>query len=425
MRLDILTLFPEMFVPLQISILERAQKTQKLSISIKNIRDFSKDKHKKCDDYTFGGGPGMLMMAQPIFSAFESIKFFVIIIFKASSTILLHHSHLCFIFLKNNAIIVYIIKEIMEILNLKPSKIIGEILDELKELRSGGKEFISNYEDDENYLKLKEVEFKSFTAPLLEDYYNADSVLPETAPGFDKLHNQFDLFGYELYYYNFKDLIGVNDPILMTVPANDGLIGYDNLLYEVYFGKLSEAKRSNEYTMDKNMVDFISFAKKIKTLNVITLADERLINDALTAYNGVKQNPADFNINIDEWNDYVSCVTNAKVILSALKLSKASKEVQNLQLKINQLPDKFDISMLETLKTISNEINKTKQNEKSLLDLTKYNQLVSSYSEYVKNISAEIEPVIGSVNNTLVFVNIATAASIATLAFVILKRRWL
>lgn len=76
MRIDILTLFPEMFVPLQTSILERAQKTQKISISIKNIRDFSKDKHKKCDDYTFGGGPGMLMMAQPIYDAIVSIDGF-------------------------------------------------------------------------------------------------------------------------------------------------------------------------------------------------------------------------------------------------------------------------------------------------------------------------------------------------------------
>jgi len=74
MKIDILTLFPEMFIPLQTSILERAQKTQKISISIKNIRDFSKDKHKKCDDYTFGGGPGMLMMAQPIYDAIVSIE---------------------------------------------------------------------------------------------------------------------------------------------------------------------------------------------------------------------------------------------------------------------------------------------------------------------------------------------------------------
>ena len=74
MKIDILTLFPEMFSPLKASILERAQKTQKLSINIINIRDFSKDKHKKCDDEIFGGGAGMLMMAEPIVKAVESVK---------------------------------------------------------------------------------------------------------------------------------------------------------------------------------------------------------------------------------------------------------------------------------------------------------------------------------------------------------------
>ena len=73
MRIDILTLFPEMFTPLFSSIMGRATKDGKLEINIINIRDFSKDKHKKCDDYTFGGGPGMLMMPQPIYDAFLSI----------------------------------------------------------------------------------------------------------------------------------------------------------------------------------------------------------------------------------------------------------------------------------------------------------------------------------------------------------------
>ena len=66
MRIDILTLFPEMFAPIKESILKRGAESGKLEINIINIRDYSKDKHKKCDDYTFGGGPGMLMMAQPI-----------------------------------------------------------------------------------------------------------------------------------------------------------------------------------------------------------------------------------------------------------------------------------------------------------------------------------------------------------------------
>ena len=73
MRIDVLTLFPNMFEPLKESIISRATKTQKIEINVINIRDFSKDKHKKCDDYTFGGGPGMLMMAQPIYDAITSI----------------------------------------------------------------------------------------------------------------------------------------------------------------------------------------------------------------------------------------------------------------------------------------------------------------------------------------------------------------
>ena len=63
-----------MFEPLKESIIERATKNNKLTINIINIRDYSKDKHKKCDDYTFGGGPGMLMMPQPIYDAMTSIE---------------------------------------------------------------------------------------------------------------------------------------------------------------------------------------------------------------------------------------------------------------------------------------------------------------------------------------------------------------
>lgn len=73
MKIDILTLFPEMFPALQESILGRAQKQGKIEINIINIRDYTQDKHMKCDDYPFGGGAGMVMMAQPIGSAIEAV----------------------------------------------------------------------------------------------------------------------------------------------------------------------------------------------------------------------------------------------------------------------------------------------------------------------------------------------------------------
>lgn len=74
MRIDILTLFPEMFNALNHSILKRAQEDKKITINIVNIRDFSLDSHKRCDDYPYGGGAGMVMMVQPIVDAYNSVK---------------------------------------------------------------------------------------------------------------------------------------------------------------------------------------------------------------------------------------------------------------------------------------------------------------------------------------------------------------
>ena len=73
MRIDVLTLFPEMFSALDHSILGRATRKGLLDINVVNIRDFSKDKHKKCDDYPFGGGAGMVMMAQPVCDGCDSL----------------------------------------------------------------------------------------------------------------------------------------------------------------------------------------------------------------------------------------------------------------------------------------------------------------------------------------------------------------
>ena len=73
MKIDILTLFPEMFAPLKTSILGRAQESGKLEINITDIRDYTQDKHKKCDDAPFGGGAGMVMTPQPIASAIKAV----------------------------------------------------------------------------------------------------------------------------------------------------------------------------------------------------------------------------------------------------------------------------------------------------------------------------------------------------------------
>ncbi|MDO4486543.1 MAG: tRNA (guanosine(37)-N1)-methyltransferase TrmD [Bacillota bacterium] len=74
MNIDVLTLFPEMFAPVTSSILGRAAEKNLINIRLTDIRDFSNDKHNKADDYPFGGGGGMVMMADPIFGALEAVK---------------------------------------------------------------------------------------------------------------------------------------------------------------------------------------------------------------------------------------------------------------------------------------------------------------------------------------------------------------
>ena len=73
MRIDILTLFPEMFTPLTESIIGRAVKAGKVEIVVTDIRDYTENKHRKCDDYPFGGGAGMVMTPQPIYSAIQAV----------------------------------------------------------------------------------------------------------------------------------------------------------------------------------------------------------------------------------------------------------------------------------------------------------------------------------------------------------------
>lgn len=74
MRIDIITLFPEMFKgPFDFSIIKRAREEEKVNINLVNLRDYSKDKHRQVDDYPYGGGKGMVIKPEPVFRAVESL----------------------------------------------------------------------------------------------------------------------------------------------------------------------------------------------------------------------------------------------------------------------------------------------------------------------------------------------------------------
>ena len=75
MRIDVLTLFPEMFSPvLGASIMKRAISKKVVQVHVRNLRDWSREKHRKVDDRPYGGGPGMVMKPEPFFEAVEELQ---------------------------------------------------------------------------------------------------------------------------------------------------------------------------------------------------------------------------------------------------------------------------------------------------------------------------------------------------------------
>lgn len=74
MKIDVLTLFPEMFEPIKQSVIGKAIEKNIIDINLINIRDFSKDKHKKVDDTPYGGGAGMVMRPDVVYDAYISVK---------------------------------------------------------------------------------------------------------------------------------------------------------------------------------------------------------------------------------------------------------------------------------------------------------------------------------------------------------------
>ena len=74
MRIDVLTLFPEMFAPMEQSMMKRAIEKEKISFDTIDFRDFAFHKHNRVDDYVFGGGAGLLLKVEPIDRALKDLE---------------------------------------------------------------------------------------------------------------------------------------------------------------------------------------------------------------------------------------------------------------------------------------------------------------------------------------------------------------
>lgn len=253
-----------------------------------------------------------------------------------------------------------------------------------------------------NYENLTMVEFKSVNAPALEDSYNSRLALDESDPGYDLAHKYTSLFGLEIYYCTFIDLAGKKEPISMTIPLNANDDSYATIVYELFFGNISKANRSTYTAKEQALKDFVEYAEKIMEIQTITIANEKIVSLAIDSYSKIKQNPVDFGINETTWNNMVKVVTEANETIRQIKLSKADQKVRDLQDLIDSLPVVPEEQTIKTLKPlldfktttteIGSSLNKLKANERSIIDITKYNELLTAYAVYEQLVANQEEP---------------------------------
>lgn len=254
------------------------------------------------------------------------------------------------------------------------------------------------------YTGLQTVEFRSVTAPVLEaeyatpfnlyqinsNYYNlcenttsglALIGLATTDPGYTLLHNQFDLFGYELMYYTFIGLVGKYEPIEMILPANEDLYGYDSIVYLAYFGEQSDAARSDYVARERELVLFLEYAEQIAKIDTVTMGDEKLVNNAVSAMNALTQSGTDYGYTQEAWDELRAKVTSAKERLSELRIANSRKEVRDLQAVIDALPTEYTQSVYDLMKEVETRLAALTEDERLIMDLTNYNALVDSYNQ--------------------------------------------
>ena len=144
----------------------------------------------------------------------------------------------------------------------------------------------------------------------------------------------------------------------------------------------------------------------------------------MTLFNSLKQNLTNYGYTQEEVATMKKTVENANAKLKEIKFANATKEVKEIQSIINELNDAFNPSDLSKLQNLSARINKLDIADRQLLDLTKYDNVVSSYNQYIKNLENEINSSKEVTNKAFDYTSLIVVSfvSLISLLVIILKK---
>ena len=262
------------------------------------------------------------------------------------------------------------------------------------------------------YASLETVEFRSFTAPTLESFLIEDSEVEPGDPGYIYFNYAYHMWANPYPYYQFKDRVGKIETLNIILPSNEGVIGYDTLIYEAYFGDMSEAERSDYVAKDNNTLNFINAVSQLPAVENVTLDDEALINNAVTALNALTQDLTDFGYSEEDFNNMKNLVENTKYRLYELKREVGSQAVRDVQALLDTVNTTFSLDDLDELADLAKQINSLSREEQNILDLRRYDELLASYDAYLNGVREDASVVDKVTDNGFMYSLVTKAVEI-------------
>lgn len=254
------------------------------------------------------------------------------------------------------------------------------------------------------YTALETVEFRSFAAPTLESFTVEGASLETTDPGYPLLSPFISLMdGKEFYYFNFVNMVGKNNPLNLILPSNSDVRGYDSIVYQAYFGQVSDATRSDHVAQDDQTTRFLAAINNLPNLEDITLGDESLVNEAIAANNALKQDLTVFGYTQAQVDIMKDSILKADLKIKSLKRDLARKEVRDVQALLDSLNTTFSLSELSNYQSIYTAINKLTRDEIQILDSRNYDAISNAYYSYISGLNSEVVAVTQAANNSFAY----------------------
>ncbi len=296
---------------------------------------------------------------------------------------------------------------------------------------------------------LETVEFRSTVAPILEGVpygSQSDYTYPEDSKVYELLTKYYAFNGtYPYYYGQFKAVVGTISPLKIIVPSNfdtsgfesiegkyspssKDMTGFNQLMYAMYFD-LENMEVSTRISKNATTMAYLRNVSLIPNIEDIQITDEKIIRDAVTAYNALNQNLLDFGYTQQQLNEMHNKMLRAQDKVKELKLARVNEKYADLVKEIEELGTVFSLDKYDLYKKIVVELDYISKSDQADMDLSNVDAFKLSYQAYFKNLNQEVSNMTLISNQTTsqiigaVATSVALATSVIGVAFII-KKHW-